>query len=105
MVSSQYASTQGLLKGARAPDAALEISAHYTCYLLLATCYLLLLATCHELKITLAYCGSLGLAMAYYGLLRLHLLTKAPDAELKITDFGLSKIVALAPDATMSTRR
>ena len=33
------------------------------------------------------------------------LASKAPDAELKITDFGLSKIVALAPDATMSTRR
>ena len=32
------------------------------------------------------------------------LASKAPDAELKITDFGLSKIVALAPDAAMSSR-
>ena len=32
------------------------------------------------------------------------LASKAPDAELKITDFGLSKIVALEPDAMMATR-
>ena len=32
------------------------------------------------------------------------LASKEPDAELKITDFGLSKIVALAPDTMMSTR-
>ena len=68
MVSSQYASTQGLLKGARAPDAALEISAHYTCYLLLATCYLLLathylLLTTHYLLLTTRY------LLAYYSLL------------------------------------
>ena len=32
------------------------------------------------------------------------LASKSSDAELKITDFGLSKIVALVPDAMMSTR-
>ena len=32
------------------------------------------------------------------------LASKAPDAELKITDFGLSKIVAIEADAMMSTR-
>ena len=57
-------------------------------------------------RLTTAYYGLPWLTMAYHGLLRLTLatLTKAPDAELKITDFGLSKIVALAPDAMMSAR-
>ena len=32
------------------------------------------------------------------------LMSKTSDIDVKITDFGLSKIVALAPDAAMSSR-